>query len=362
MQSLSKTLRAVCLGVALVSVMLAGISYLLLSEIRRPAGESDELVVFVVEPGDSTNTIATELATQRLIRFPLLFSTLVRVQDLDGSLKAGTYNLNRTMTMSQIISSLQVSANFEEITITIIEGMRREEIANLVGTAGFVSLDEQAFLDASADGAAFADRHFLLANLPAGASLEGYLFPDTYRFSKLATADEVANTMLDNFDQKYSSFETEVQVARNVHEIVTMASVVQREASRVEEMPQIAAVFWNRLKPEFAAETGNGKLQSDPTLQYALGTPGAWWPDVNQLTREQIDGNLNPYNTRVQPGLPPGPISAPGLDALRSAARPDEAATYLYFVASCTNPGTHNFATSFDEFQALEQEYLACSQ
>jgi UPF0755 protein len=126
-------------------------------------------------------------------------------------------------------------------------------------------------------------------------------------------------------------------------------------------MPQIAAVFWNRLKPEHVAETGNGRLQSDPTLQYALGKPGDWWPKLDTLTVEQIDANTNPYNPRVNPGLPPGPISAPGLAALRAAARPDASdPPYLYFVASCENQGAHNFATSIAEFQQFEQEYLNC--
>lgn len=361
MQSFSKPLRALFLGMALVSVMLACVSYLLLTEIRRPAGDSNELVVFVVEPGESTNAIATKLADEKLIRFPLLFSNLVRSQELDGSLKAGTYNLTRDMTMSQIISALQVSPSFAEVSLTIIEGMRREQIAALVDNAGFASIDAESFLAATADGATFKERHFLLNTLPDGASLEGYLFPDTYRFREGATTDEVINAMLDNFDGKYATFETTIQVTQNVHEIVTMASIVQREATRTAEMPQIAAVFWNRLKPEFAGETGNGKLQSDPSLQYVLGTPANWWPNVNTLTLDEINGNTDPYNTRVQPGLPPGPISAPGLAALEAAAKPDQAATYLYFVASCTDPGAHNFATSFAEFQALEQEYLACA-
>lgn len=361
MQSLSKPLRALFLGVALVSVMLACVSYLLLNEIRRPAGDSNELVVFVVEPGESTNAIATKLADEQMIRFPLLFSNLVRAQNLDSSLKAGTYNLTRDMTMSQIISALQVSPSFAEVTLTIIEGMRREEIAEAVGSAGFASIDAPSFLAATADGATFKERHFLLNGLPAETSLEGYLFPDTYRFRQSATTDEVINAMLDNFDQKYASFETEVQVERTVHEIVTMASIVQREATRTAEMPQIAAVFWNRLKPEFAGETGNGKLQSDPTLQYVLGTPAKWWPNVNTLTLDEINNNLDPYNTRVQAGLPPGPISAPGLAALEAAAKPDQTASYLYFVASCTDPGAHNFATTFAEFQTLEQAYLACA-
>jgi len=169
--------------------------------------------------------------------------------------------------------------------------------------------------------------------------------------------------MLNRFDEQYATFEKEVIVSDvSVHQIVTMASIIQREAVREDEMPKISAVFWNRLKPEYAAETGNGKLQADPTLQYALGTPGGWWPKLDTLSVEEINANTSPYNTRVNPGLPPGPISNPGLAALRAAARPDQSAPYLYFVASCTDLGGHNFATTNQEFQNFEQEYLQCKK
>jgi UPF0755 protein len=198
--------------------------------------------------------------------------------------------------------------------------------------------------------------------LPDGASLEGYLFPDTYRLRQTATVTDVIDIMLSNFDEKYAAFETEVRVQRNIHEIVTMASIVQRESGNTEEMAKISAALWNRLKPEYAGETGNGRLQSDPTLQYARGTPGNWWPNINSLSLDEINNDPSPYNTRVQPGLPPGPISNPGAAALEAAAKPDESQRYFYFVASCTAPGTHNFATTFEEFQRLEQEAQSCLQ
>lgn len=357
---LAKTLRAVFLGVALVSLTVACAAFALLSEVRRPAGGDPTPVEFVVEPGDSTSRIATRLSDEGLIRQPLLFNLLVRMQGLEGSLQTGRYLLSPGMTMGEIIAALQTS-RVEEIQITIPEGARIEEIAQQIGSSGLLNVTEQEFLRVARDGASFQAAHFLLSSLPAGASLEGYLFPDTYRFAVTATAEEVVETMLTRFDQQYASFETEVTVAdTNVHAIVTMASIVQREASREDEMPKIAAVFWNRLKPEFQAETGGGKLQADPTVQYVLGQRGSWWPKLDSLTADEINSLASPYNTRANPGLPPGPISNPGLAALRAAARPDASAPYLYFVASCTSPGAHNFAVSFEEFQRFEQEYLAC--
>jgi UPF0755 protein len=357
---LARALRALFLGIGLIALAVACASFALLSEIRRPAGTSDEPVQLIVEQGDSTSAVATKLGTEGLIRQPLLFTFLVRMQGLDGKLQAGRYLLRPNMTMSEIISSLQ-NSRVEEIQVTIVEGSRLEEIAEQMGTLDMPNVTEESFLAVARNGVAFQPDHFLLQSLPADASLEGYLFPDTYRFAVTSTVTEVVDTMLDRFDEQYGSFEKEVQVSANVHQIVTMASIVQREAVRQEEMPKISAVFWNRLKPEFQAETGGGKLGADPTVQYVLGQPGNWWPKLDTLSLEEINSIASPYNTRVNNGLPPGPISNPGLNALRAAAQPDASSPYLYFVASCSDPGAHNFATTQEEFQTFEQQYLQCA-
>jgi UPF0755 protein len=363
---LSKTLRALCLGVALVALMIACVGSILLNEIRRPAGADDTPVAFTVEPGDPTGAIATNLRREGLIRIPQLFTLLVRMQGFDGQLQAGNYLLRPNMTMSQIISALQIGIKVEEKEITIIEGLRLEEIAEQIGAAGLANVSQEAFLTAARDGAAFKANHFHLGNLPENASLEGYLFPDTYRVASTATVSDVIETMLNRFDEQYATFETEVRVPDvDVHKIVTMASIVQREATDPNEMPMIAAVFWNRLKPENLAEFGGGRLGSDPTVQYVIGQPSNWWPKLDTLSVDEINSagantERYAYNTRANGGLPPGPISSPGLAALRAAAQPDESANYLYFVASCDQPGAHNFATTNGEFLRFEQEYLNC--
>lgn len=360
---MSKTLRALFLGVALVSLMIACAGYALLREVRAPAGSSSAVTEITIEPGESTGAIATKLRAAQLIRQPLLFTLLVRSQGLDGKLQSGNFRLRPNMTISEIVSALQTPTRIEEVQVSIREGLRLEEIAEQIGDAGLDHVSAETFAAAARDSATFKPQHALLESLPPDASLEGYLFPDTYRFAKTATITDVIDTMLNRFDEQYATFEKEVIVSDvSVHQIVTMASIIQREAVREDEMPKISAVFWNRLKPEYAAETGNGKLQADPTLQYALGTPGGWWPKLDTLSVEEINANTSPYNTRVNPGLPPGPISNPGLAALRAAARPDQSAPYLYFVASCTDLGGHNFATTNQEFQNFEQEYLQCKK
>lgn len=354
--------RALFLLLAILAVVATAAVMLLSAEIRRTGGSDDTPIEFVVEPGETTNSIAKRLSEQKIIRQPLLFVVLARMQELDSKLQAGNFLLRQNMTMNEIMVALQQS-RVKEVQITIIEGMRIEQVAAVVGNAGILTIDEQIALAAFRNADRFREGHIYLNSVPAGASLEGYLFPDTYRVNETATITDVVNLLLGHFDEQYATIEREVQVPDvSVHQIVTMASIIQREATRQDEMALISAVFWNRLKPENAGETGGGKLQSDPTVQYILGTPADWWPKLDTLTIEQINAAPGPYNTRVQNGLPPGPISMPGLSALRAAARPDATANYLYFVAACGEPGKHNFAASYTEFLQFEQQYLACGQ
>ncbi|MEI7644749.1 MAG: endolytic transglycosylase MltG [Chloroflexales bacterium] len=350
--------RALMLGIALIALVASCAGYVFLGEIRNPVATEGDPVEFIVAPGEATADIATRLRSADLIRQPAVFTLLARLRGLDGKLQAGRYVLSPTMTMSQMLITLQ-SGKVEELQITIPEGLRLEEIAAIVEKTGIVSA--AAFLRVAHDGAHFRDQYFLLNGLPTGASLEGYLFPDTYRIAKDASAETIIAAMLDRFAEQYAAIERDVRVQNvSVHQIVTMAAIVQREAALPREMPTISAVFWNRLRPENAPIVSGGQLGADPTVQYALGYSAAehsWWRKAITVTDLQID---SPYNTRRYPGLPPGPIAAPGLDALRAAAQPDSTARYLFFVASCAKDGTHKFATGIDEFQSYAAEYLAC--
>jgi UPF0755 protein len=350
--------RALMLGVALIALVVSCGGYVALSEIRAPADAAGAPVEFIVEDGASTADIATELQSQGLIRQPALFTLLARTQDLDGKLQAGRYVLSPTMTMSQIMVALQ-SSRVEDVQVTMPEGLRLEEIAAILEGAGVVGAD--AFLAAARDGDAYRNDYFLLGSLPDGATLEGYLFPDTYRFGQRAEADEVVRTMLDRFAEQYASIERGVRVpGATVHDLVTMASIVQRESALESEMPLVAGVFWNRLKPENAPSFGGGLLGADATVQYALGystQESTWWR--KNLTQGDLQ-TASPYNTRTTAGLPPGPIAAPGIAALTAAAQPDDTSGYLFFVASCAKDGSHNFAATLEEHSQFEAEWLAC--
>jgi UPF0755 protein len=368
---LNRLFRALMFLVIIGGVIVGGASELLRNELSRTVEPNNQdAVEFTIEPGQAVADVATKLKSQDLIRQPILFRLLVSQQNAAERLQAGTYQLSKSMTMGQIIAALQTAPSTEEKQFTIIPGMRMEEVAEALARDGIVPSAEE-FLAVARDAAPFKETHSRLESIPEGQGLEGYLFPDTYRIEATATISEVIEKMLtDGFDPTFEEFETQIIAegpngAPSVHEIVTMASIVQREAANDDEMPHLAFIFWNRLKPENAAEVA-GRLQADPTLQYALGKEGDWWPQLDQLPIEEINNNPSPYNTRNVQGLPPGPIANPSATALRSAARPGElrpdstdGKDDLYFVAKCGEKA-HNFAANLAEFQTLEQEYLNC--
>ncbi|MGD2050736.1 MAG: endolytic transglycosylase MltG, partial [Chloroflexota bacterium] len=184
-----------------------------------------------------------------------------------------------------------------------------------------------------------------LSSLPENATLEGFLFPDTYRLPVDATAPQLIYMMLDNFNLRVTpamrqSFGIQ---GLSVYDAVILASIVQREAVVADERPLMVGVFLNRLNAGMP-------LQADPTVQYALGyleDVGTWWKSPLSAEDLKID---TPYNTYLYPGLPPGPIANPGLTALEAVSSP-ERSDFLFFVADCTseNPGLHVFSRTFEE-------------
>lgn len=366
---MNRLLRALMLLVVLGSLVVAGLSYALLAELRRPVDpQATEPIDFEIQSGQTGNDIATSLKELNLIRQPTLFKLMLRERNANDKLKVGTYQLSPSMTMGQIISTLQVPPSFEEKQLQTIEGMRMEEVAQAVVSAGFAP-NTDAFLAVAKDAAPFKEKHTRLKDIPDKQGLEGYLFPSTYRIKATATITDVIEKMLtDGFDANYAEFEKQITVEgnRSVHDIVTMASIIQREAANENEMAHLSYIFWNRIKPENAAETG-GMLGADPTVQYMMGysqEEKTWW-------RKNIDTGLkkdDPYNTRVNKGLPPGPIANPGAAALRAAARPgsqrpdgSDGSKDLYFVAKCGEKA-HTFAATYAEFQKVQNEYLNCKQ
>jgi UPF0755 protein len=304
-----------------------------LTQPRDPAGAEQ---LFSIQSGESVVSISNRLEQAGLIRSASTFRTYLLWSGLDTVIQIGTYRLSPAQTGFDIAQTLK-STTLTEVSLTVLPGWRMEEIAATLPTSG-LGFSPQAFLAAASAPAA-------LDLLPAGASAEGFFYPDSYILPRTTTADQLVSTLLQGFHSHLPS-ETLAAFANRgltLYQAVTMASIVQREAVVDTEMPLIASVFYNRL-------ASGMKLQTDPTVQYALGysaAQGTWW--TNPLSMDDIKFD-SPYNTYIYPGLPPGPISNPGLAALEAVAHPAES-NYYYFQAKCDGSGLHNFAETFEQHQ-----------
>ncbi len=311
-------------------------------DLARPASVGAAPVIFSVQPGESASAVAARLAEQGVIADADLLRYYMRYHALDLHIEAGDFSLHAGMTIPEIARALG-DASAREASVTIPEGWRLEQIADYLenrtdlpfGRAEFLALTQQA-------GRVPGDYTFL-GDIPPGASFEGFLFPDTYRLSKEATASELVSKMLVNFELKVTP-DLRAQMARQgltLYQTVILASIVEREAVVADEQPAIAGVYLNR----FAIGM---KLDADPTVQYALGynaAQGNWWK--RDLTLDDLAYD-SPYNTYVYSTLPPGPIASPGLSAIQAVINP-QASDYLYFRAACDGSGRHVFARTLEE-------------
>lgn len=321
------------------------------NDIETPADATAEArVPFTVNLGEPATVVAERLQQAGFIEDAGLFGMYMRYNGIDQSLEAGDFELAPSMTMTEIAETLQ-QARFVEVTVTIPEGLRAEEVAEILSKANI--MDGAAFLAAVRAGdpqVLGLEAYPFLADRPPGASLEGYLFPDTYRLPARAKPADVIGRMLDNFAAKVTPEVIADARSRglNVHQLVTVASIVERETPRLDERPIVANVYLNRM-------IKNMLLNADPTVQYAMGyqpASGQWWKTPVLL--EEYQSVQSPYNTYLYPGLPPGPIASPGLSAIEGTARP-AATDYLYFVA--TGEGGHVFAVTPEEHAANVTAY-----
>jgi len=313
-------------------------------DISKPASDDPTSVVFVVEPGDTAGDIALRLKRLGLVTDAELFRQLAQYEKADSKLEAGRYELRANMTVREIIEALQ-HGRIEEITVTIPEGWRIEQIAEMLVEE--VGVDGDQFLDLVQAG--YFDHEFL-QHRPPEATLEGFLFPDTYLLPVQPTALDIIERMLADFDQRFTAEmrQAAAEQEMTIYQVVTLASIVEREAVVAEERPIIAGVFLNRLENDM-------NLDSCATVQYALGyqeDTKQWWK--TPLTLGELDRVNSPYNTYLHRGLPPGPICNPGLASIQAVLGPVET-DYLYFLAK--GDGSHAFATTFEEHLQNQQKY-----
>ncbi len=316
----------------LIGGLVAGGAWLVLT----PYGPSAETFV-TIAPGSTATAIARKLEGAGIIRTRYAFD-LFRVWR-HTKLQAGTYRFDHPMPVTEVYSQIARGEVYTK-SLTVPEGANIFDIAARVEQAGFGT--RQDFLVAA------VNQTGLVADLdPKAVSLEGYLFPDTYRFPPSATATQIAAAMVRRFRQVAA----QVGLTGNLHRVVTIASLVERETAVDAERPLVASVFENRLQKKMA-------LNTDPSLIYGLELIGKWRGTIyaSDLARD------TPYNTYLHAGLPPGPVANPGMASLRAALNP-ASTKYLYFVAAGLNAQGHSlFASTLEEHNRNVAEYRAAQK
>ncbi len=290
-------------------------------------------VRFPVRRGDSFQEISRRLAAERLLRFPDLFTALARLQHQDQNVKAGEYIFDSSWNPEDLLDAL-CRGRVVLRKVTFPEGVTVKEIAFLLHRAGLAEPD--AVMEAGRNPVFLKE-----LGLNSG-SLEGYLFPDTYHFADGLSLREILHAMVARFREVYGPEMKEQQISMGLtlHEVVTLASIVEKETGHGPEKPLVASVLHNRLKKKMP-------LQCDPTVIYGI-------EDFNgNLTRRDLR-TPNPYNTYLIRALPPGPIANPGLDSLKAVVNP-EITSYLYFVSR--NDGTHHFSSTIGEHNRAVRKY-----
>jgi UPF0755 protein len=328
--------RLIIFLVALAALVaaVAGFYYARVDERYQGFDGTEQFVE--ITPGSGSRTIGRTLAQAGVVRDELTFRMAVYLTGTSRELKAGEYRFAGPASPKEVARKLARGAVYLR-PVTFPEGLTVKEMARVFESRGLGTA--QSFVQAASDPA-------LIRALDSSAKdLEGYLFPETYNLARRAEGPTLVGLMaarfLDVFDDEFRK-ETEAQ-GRTVREVVTLASLVEKETARAEERPVVAAVYLNRLR------IGMG-LQCDPTVIYALEKAGKY---TGNLTRQDLRFD-SPYNTYRYAGLPPGPIAAPGKASLEAVLRPAKV-DYLYFVSR--NDGSHVFATTLAEHNRNVKEW-----
>ena len=300
----------------------------------RPASDDNQTQVFEVQPGMPLKQVAQQLSRQGLILSPGAFQAIAYIQSKQKQVMVGEYNLSPSMLPSEILSRI-TSGKTVLHPVTIPEGYRITEIAALLQSEGLA--DQESFLHHT------RDKNIIQSLGISADNLEGYLFPETYHFSKYSPEIKIVQKMVTTFKEqvlKPQLLKSAKESSLSWHEIVTLASLIEKETGLDSERKIISSVFHNRLRK-------NMRLQTDPTVIYAI---------------EKFDGNIrkrdlkidSPYNTYRYKGLPPGPIANPGLKSIVAAMSPIES-DHLYFVSR--QDGSHHFSSTLNEHNQAVQKY-----
>jgi UPF0755 protein len=328
----------------IIAVIAVG-SFLFWQNLNSPVNSNGQGQIFLVNKGETVKQVAKNLRLNNLIKSEFYFKYNVWRENL--IIQAGEYSISQKLSTKEIIKILtEGNAISQEKSITIIEGWNNKDVAayleknNIISAKDFLALTKGPLKNWKFD---FAKPDFL-NDAPETVGLEGYLFPDTYRIFKDTTAKEIISKMLDNFNKKLTpSMREEIKKQnKKVYEIITMASIIEKEVRLTDDMKIVSGIFWDRIK--------NGQaLQSCATLAYILGVNKAQY----SLEDTKID---SPYNTYKYRGLPPGPIANPGFNAINAAVYPKNT-DYNYFLSDPAT-GKTIYSKTLDEHNANKYKYL----
>ncbi len=328
-----RRLRLVFALLLLVAVVGMATSALRFRAELAPRDPAAAIEVYVVEPGAPFVRVANGLEEQGLIRDAGALYWLARWRKVERKVRAGEYEVSAAWDAGRILDTL-VTGQVRTYPVSLPEGLRATQIAERLESAGLCDADE--FLALVLDPA--SPERFGVE----GTSLEGYLYPETYRFPAGVRADEIVTALTRQFHAIWGDLEEEAgRQERSMREVVTLASIIEKETGAAEERPLIASVFLNRLNRGM-------RLESDPTTIYGI-------PDFDgNLRRVHLEDENNPYNTYRQSGLTPTPIANPGREALRAVLWPEES-KYLFFVSR--GDGTHVFSRTYAEHNRNVDEF-----
>jgi UPF0755 protein len=336
-------------------------------KLTTAASSDTTQVPFTVSDGESASTIAARLEDQGFLTDRRAFIFLAVQDQLASHLRTGDFILRKSMTPEQLVKALLDPNTVQYVDIGLRTGLRLEQITAKLETIGGLSMNPEDFYNLAKHPTAelLADYDWL--ELPKGASLEGYLWPATYRVLPDTTPEELIRLMLNNFhDSIEDRMDAKPASGLSFYKILTLASLVDHEVILEDEKPLIAGVFQNRLNPKLFP---NGQLGSDVTVFYVNDTlelakkPVAdwksyvFWDKPKQPLPAELPADLAGYNTVTHQGLPPGPICTPTLSAIDAALNPDTKDKYLYFLAKRDGTNETVFAKTFKQHQANIAKY-----
>ena len=300
---------------------------------KKPASASAEKKVVIIQPGQGLNAAIEQLSKKGIINNPLKFKIFARLKGYGKNIQAGEYLLSPSMPPTTILEFL-VTGKVNLHKITIIEGYNLSQIADIVAKAGFTSRTD---FYAAATDSSFVNQKGIDAK-----TFEGYLFPETYYFPKVSTPEKMISTMVDRFQSVFTAKwkERTKELGLSIHQIVTLASIIEKETGAPFERPLISSVFHNRLKKGM-------RLQADPTVIYGLKNFNG------NLTRKHLT-TWSPYNTYKIKGLPIGPIACPGARAIEAALYPSDT-RFIFFVSK--RDTTHQFSTNLKDHNKAINKY-----